>query len=71
MNESRYEIILYWDKADSLFVAEVPELPGCVAHGPTRAAAVESAEEAIALWIETAKEDGVPVPEPRGKLMYA
>jgi predicted RNase H-like HicB family nuclease len=71
MNESRYEIILFWDKTDSLFVAEVPELSGCMAHGPTRAVAVESAEEAIALWIETAKEDGVPVPEPRGKLMYA
>jgi len=71
MNESHYEIILYWDKGEGFFVAEVPELAGCHGHGPTRADAVESAEEAIALWIETAKEDGVPVPEPRGKLMYA
>ena len=71
MNESHYEIILYWDKADAIFVAEVPELPGCAAHGPTKAEALVHAEEAIGLWIDTAREDGIPVPEPRGKLMYA
>ena len=71
MNESRYEIILYWDKEDEIFVAEVPELPGCMAHGPTRSEAVQSAEEAIALWLATAKEDGIEIPEPRGKLIYA
>ena len=71
MNESRYEIIVYWDKADEIFVAEVPELPGCMAHGPTRAEAMKAAEEAISLWLTTAMEDGMAIPEPRGKLIYA
>ncbi len=52
-------------------VAEVPELPGCMAHGSTKAAAIQNAEKAIALWVRTAQEDGLSVPEPRGKLMYA
>ena len=71
MIESKYEVILYYDKDDQIFVAEVPELPGCMAHGSTKAAAVKSAEEAIRLWLETAKEDGIIIPQPRGKLMYA
>lgn len=64
MSESKYEIILYWDKRDQLYVAEVPDLPGCLAHGQTRAAALASAESAILAWISSAKADGVPVPEP-------
>jgi predicted RNase H-like HicB family nuclease len=71
MNESRYEIIVYWDKEDEIFVAEAPELPGCMAHGPTRTEAVKAAEEAISLWLATAREDGLAIPEPRGKLIYA
>ncbi len=71
MSNTAYELIIYWDKADQIFVVEVPELAGCMAHGTTRTVAVKSAEEAIALWIQTAQEDGVPVPEPRGKLMFA
>lgn len=71
MNESKYEIILYWDKLDEIFVAEVPELAGCMAHGSTRAGAVQAAEEAISLWLGTAEEDGADIPEPRGKLIYA
>ncbi|MEM9282178.1 MAG: type II toxin-antitoxin system HicB family antitoxin [Verrucomicrobiota bacterium] len=71
MSETKYEIILYWDKSDEIFVVEVPELAGCLAHGSTRAEAVQSAEEAISLWLETAKEDGAEIPEPRGKLIYA
>ena len=71
MNESKYEVILYWDKDDEIFVAEVPELPGCIAHGSTKSKAIQAAEDAISLWLKTADEDGVAIPEPRGKLMYA
>ena len=71
MNNTACELIIYWDKADQIFVVEVPELAGCMAHGATRTDAVRSAEEAIAVWIQTAQEDGASVPEPRGKLMFA
>jgi predicted RNase H-like HicB family nuclease len=71
MKESRYELIIFWDKSDQIFVVEVPELPGCMAHGRTKSVAIANAEAAIELWIETAKEDGLPVPEPRGRLMFA
>ena len=68
----RYEIIIYWSAADSLFVAEVPELPGCQAHGSTHQDALKSVEEAIRLWIETAEEFGDPIPTPKGRrLLYA
>ena len=71
MNESKYEVIIFWDKEDEIFVAEVPELPGCIAHGSSKAEAIQNAEEAISLWLKTAKDDGIAVPEPKGKLMYA
>jgi predicted RNase H-like HicB family nuclease len=71
MKESRYELIIFWDKSDQIFVVDVPELPGCMAHGRTKSEAVTNAETAIDLWIETAKEDGVLVPEARGRLMFA
>ena len=71
MSESKYEVIIFWDKEDGIFVAEVPELPGCMAHGNSKADAIQNAEEAISLWLKTAKEDGISVPEPKGKLMYA
>ncbi len=68
----RYEIIIYWSREDERFIAEVPELPGCVAHGDSPAAALASAQEAMQLWIETAEEFGDPVPEPKGRrLMLA
>ena len=68
----KYEIILYWSKADDVFVAEVPELPGCMAHGDTQEAAVRNITEAMDLWIDTAKEYGDPIPEPKGeRLMLA
>ncbi len=60
----KYQTIIYWSDEDQVFIAEVPELPGCMAHGNTPAAAVSSAMEAIQLWIDTAKEFGDPVPEP-------
>jgi len=68
----KYEIIIYWSDEDQVFVAEVPELPGCMAHGNTQEAALKSAKKAIHLWIETAREFGDPVPEPKGRrLRYA
>ena len=67
----RYEIIIYWSKEDTAFVAEVPELPGCAADGATYQEAIANAEVIIREWIETARELGRPIPEPRGKLMFA
>ena len=64
---NRYEVIIYWSNEDGLFVAEVPELPGCMAHGDTQQAALTNAQEAIGLWIETAKEFNDPIPEPKGR----
>jgi predicted RNase H-like HicB family nuclease len=68
----RYEIILYWSMADAAFVAEVPELPGCMAHGDSQESALANVKEAMQLWLETAKEFGDPIPEPKGeRLMFA
>lgn len=67
----RYEIILYWSEDDAVFIAEVPELPGCMAHGDTQDEALHQAQQAMAAWIEVARETGRAVPEPRGRLMYA
>ena len=63
----KYEIIIYWSNGDQVFIAEVPELPGCMTHGDTPAEALENANEAIQLWVDTAKEFGDPVPQPRGE----
>ncbi len=67
----RYEIIMYWSNEDDAFIAEVPELPGCMAHGDTYEEALANIKEAMRLWVDTAREFGDPVPEPRGRLMYA
>lgn len=67
----RYEVIIYWSKDDGAFVAEVPELPGCAADGRTYREALANAEKVIEEWIETAKELGRPIPEPRGRLLFA
>ena len=61
----RYEIIIYWSDEDGAYVADVPELPGCMAHGDTYETALSSVREAVQLWIDTAKESGDPVPVPR------
>jgi predicted RNase H-like HicB family nuclease len=72
VNVHKYEIIIYWSNEDEVYVAEVPELPGCMAHGSTPEAALASAHDAIQLWIDTAREFGDPVPEPKGqRLMLA
>ncbi len=67
----KYEIIIYWSKADEAYIAEMPELPGCVADGGTSAAALANVEKAAGEWIETARELGHPVPEPKGRLLFA
>jgi len=68
----KYEIIIYWDDQDRIYIADVPELPGCSAHGNTYDEALNNTKEAIQLWIDTAREFGDPVPEPKGhRLMYA
>ena len=68
----KYKVIIYWSNKDDIFVTDVPELPGCSAHGDTKAAALQSVEQAIDLWIETAREFGDPMPDPRGeRLMLA
>ena len=69
--DTRYEIILHWSEADQAFVAEVPELAGCAADGVTYQEALANIEIVIAEWIETASEQGHPMPEPRGRLMFA
>ena len=68
----KYEIIIYWSNEDEAFIAEVPELPGCMAHGKSSEEALKNANEAIQLWIDTAKEFGAPLPEPKGaRLIFA
>ena len=68
----RYEIIIYWSEEDAAYVADVPELPGCMAHGDSYESALRNAREAVHLWIETAKEFGDSIPEPKGRrLVFA
>ena len=69
---SRYQIIIFWSQEDDAYVADVPELPGCMAHGSTYEDALQSAKQAIDLWLRTAAEFGEPIPEPKGRrLQYA
>ena len=67
----KYEVIIYWSDEDKAFLAEVPELPGCMADGTNYQEALANAEAVIGEWIETAKELGRPIPEPKGRLVYA
>lgn len=68
---AKYEIIIYWSEEDGAFVAEAPELPGCMADGETYHEALANAECIIKEWIETATELGRPIPQPKGRLIYA
>lgn len=70
-NRYKYEIIIYWSDEDKAFIAEVPELPGCAADGSTYAEALVNVDVIIHEWIETARELGRAIPEPKGRLMYA
>ena len=68
----KYEVIIYWSNEDEAFVAEVPQLPGCAAHGSTQESALKEVGEAVELWLETAREFGDSIPEPKGeRLMLA
>ena len=67
----KYEIIIYWSKEDNAYIAEAPELPGCMADGATYKETLKNIEIVIREWIETAKEMGREIPEPKGRLMFA
>lgn len=67
----KYEIIMYWSQEDHAIIAEVPELPGCMADGQTYAEALQEVEGVIQQWLQTAKDLGREIPQPKGKLMYA
>ena len=67
----KYEIIMYWSQDDQAFIAEVPELSGCAADGSTYQQALANVEVVIQEWLETAKELGRPIPEPKGRLVFA
>ena len=67
MKTHKYELIVWWSDDDDAFVVDVPELPGCMAHGPTLTDAVANAQEAIDGWLEVARETGRPIPKPLGK----
>jgi predicted RNase H-like HicB family nuclease len=71
MKVNSYEMIIWWSAEDEAYVVDVPELPGCMAHGSTRQEAIENAEAAIKFWIKTAKDDGQEIPQPRGRLIFA
>jgi predicted RNase H-like HicB family nuclease len=67
----RYEVIIYWSKEDEAFIAEIPELPGCAADGKTQQGALANLQVIAAEWIETARDLGRPIPEPKGRLLFA
>ena len=67
----KYELIIVWSEDDQAFIAEIPELAGCAADGSTYQETVANAEVVIQEWIETAKELGRPLPEPKGRLVFA
>jgi predicted RNase H-like HicB family nuclease len=68
---SKYEVIIYWSEDDKAFIAEVPELAGCMSDGSTYQEALANAETVIQEWLETARELGRAIPEPKGRLIYA
>ncbi len=64
---TKYEVIIYWSQEDDAYIADVPELAGCSAHGASQEQALRNAQEAIGLWMETAQEFRDPIPEPKGR----
>jgi predicted RNase H-like HicB family nuclease len=66
-----YTVLIFWSEEDAVFIAEAPELPGCMAHGDSHETALSNIKEAMSFWLEVSKEFGDPIPEPRGRLMYA
>ena len=71
MPQPKYEVIIYWSEEDQAFIAEVPELPGCAADGKAYREALANVEAVIKEWIETATELGRPIPQPKGRLVFA
>lgn len=71
MPKPKYEVIIYWSEEDQAFIAEVPELPGCAADGKTYRESLTNVEVVIKEWIETAQELGRPIPQPKGRLVFA
>jgi predicted RNase H-like HicB family nuclease len=71
MKPNSYEMVIWWSMEDAAFVVDVPELPGCMAHGNARQSALKNAEDAIKLWVKTAKEDGAEIPLPCGRLAFS
>jgi predicted RNase H-like HicB family nuclease len=71
METPRYEMIVWWSAEDNAFVVDVPELPGCMAHANKRAEAIGNAEDAVTFWLQTAEEDGIAIPKPKGRLVVA
>ena len=71
MTKTKYEVIIYWSEEDQAFIAEVPELAGCAADGVTYQEALAHVEVIIQEWIETARELGRPIPQPKGRLAFA
>ena len=71
MKPNSYEMVIWWSVEDEAYVVDVPELPGCMAHGDTRQSAIKHAEDAIKFWLKTAKEDGAAIPQPKGRLVFA
>jgi len=71
MKQNSHEMIIWWSAEDDAYVVDVPELPGCMAHGATRQTAIKNAEAAIKFWIKTATADGKEIPQPRGRLLVA
>ena len=67
----KYEVIIYWSDDDQAFIAEVPELPGCIADGPSKAEALSNVEQVAREWIEIAQSLGRDIPQPKGRLMFA
>jgi predicted RNase H-like HicB family nuclease len=70
MKPNSYEMIIRWSNGDAAYVVDVPELPGCMAHGAIRQQAIQNTEDTIKLWIKTAKEDGIAIPAPCGRLVF-
>ena len=68
---SKYEVIIYWSEDDQAFIAEVPELAGCAADGATSQEALANVEVIIREWIDTARQLGRPIPQPKGRLAFA
>ena len=68
---NRYEVVIFWSDEDAVFIAQVPELPGCMAHGDTREEALSNAQDAMELWLEVARKRGRKIPEPTGRRVAA